>query len=109
VLGSTIPTWWFWLRLRGPESSVSDSLLVHPEEEDDVEPVSSTSETRSEDEEAVDVDESVLRLAHIAVDGPEVAVDWRRCVVESCRAIARTYVRPEEAEDVVAGAVGTWT
>jgi hypothetical protein len=85
---------------------VSEPLLIHPEDEDDVEPVSSTNETRSEEEEAADGafdDESV----------PDSELDWRRAA-ESLRAIPRTAeVRPEEeeveAEIAEAGRCGSLT
>jgi len=51
-------------------------VLVHPED-DDVELESSTRETRSEEEEALDDDDSVLRLVYI-IDGPEpTCAGWR--------------------------------
>jgi hypothetical protein len=67
-------------------SSASDSLLVQPDE-DELEPLSSTRDIRSDVD--VDVDEvvSVLIFEYIVVDDAFVC---RRCAVESRRAIPRT-------------------
>jgi len=92
-------------------------LLSHPEDEEDEEPVSSTSEAISEDE--VDVDPA-LRLLDIEFDEPTVTapacreaeelMEADRCAVESRLAIPRTadVIAAENAEGSSSIGVGTF-
>ena len=94
-LGSTMPT-------VHTSSSPSDSLLVQPDD-DELDPVSSTSETRSEVD--VDVDEvvSALMVEYMWLEG----LVCRRWAVDNRRAIPRTAEDKadavEDPEDVETG------